>query len=399
MDIITQHKPQSQAMSSSKAGLRLKDSCDMCSASKVRCNRQKPICIRCEKLGFQCFYSPARRVGRPQGSRIGGELASASSSTRTGAARRSPCPDYSKSKTISKPTHSQNRMIRPRLLSLPEISLSSATGQDGDPSGTPWSAPHANAGINPVDIWTSQLNMATKFSPSYPQDSSFSQDPLRISPDIMSEPAFPPGKALGSSIMADPCESDCTVIANGMQPRLASLNRLLLPPRIGTDAAHMDPGSSESIMGKIATVFKELSTILICPCSEKLEVGLLVTAACITILDIYDAIISRSKSSIPRQHENGSMRNDEGDNGLVLWHNMGSFASASFESWPESDALLIKVMSELGKMATVICQFTQRYRAESMETVDKAILRAVAMSLKSRLQVLRDAATLKLLNS
>jgi len=44
---------------------KLKDTCDMCSASKVRCNKEKPICSRCEQLGYPCFYSPARRMGRP----------------------------------------------------------------------------------------------------------------------------------------------------------------------------------------------------------------------------------------------------------------------------------------------------------------------------------------------
>ena len=44
---------------------KLKDSCDMCSASKVKCDKEKPTCNRCKKLGYPCFYSPARRMGRP----------------------------------------------------------------------------------------------------------------------------------------------------------------------------------------------------------------------------------------------------------------------------------------------------------------------------------------------
>ncbi|KAJ6190838.1 hypothetical protein N7519_000859 [Penicillium mononematosum] len=48
---------------------KLKDSCDKCSASKVRCTKEKPFCTRCDKLGYTCFYSPARRAGRPYRSR------------------------------------------------------------------------------------------------------------------------------------------------------------------------------------------------------------------------------------------------------------------------------------------------------------------------------------------
>ncbi|KAL6856713.1 hypothetical protein J3F83DRAFT_751570 [Trichoderma novae-zelandiae] len=44
---------------------KLKDSCDPCSASKLRCNKQKPTCARCASLNQPCSYSPARRAGRP----------------------------------------------------------------------------------------------------------------------------------------------------------------------------------------------------------------------------------------------------------------------------------------------------------------------------------------------
>ncbi|KAK5989782.1 hypothetical protein PT974_08043 [Cladobotryum mycophilum] len=46
-------------------GRKLKDSCDLCSASKLRCGKQKPACARCASLNQLCSYSPARRAGRP----------------------------------------------------------------------------------------------------------------------------------------------------------------------------------------------------------------------------------------------------------------------------------------------------------------------------------------------
>ncbi|KAH6884209.1 hypothetical protein B0T10DRAFT_551107 [Thelonectria olida] len=45
--------------------VKLKDSCDVCSSSKVRCTKEKPSCARCCKYGHRCYYSPARRIGRP----------------------------------------------------------------------------------------------------------------------------------------------------------------------------------------------------------------------------------------------------------------------------------------------------------------------------------------------
>ncbi|KAK2024885.1 hypothetical protein LX32DRAFT_79376 [Colletotrichum zoysiae] len=44
---------------------KLKSSCDLCSASKVRCDSGKPACSRCSGLNQSCTYSPARRAGRP----------------------------------------------------------------------------------------------------------------------------------------------------------------------------------------------------------------------------------------------------------------------------------------------------------------------------------------------
>jgi hypothetical protein len=44
---------------------KFKESCDLCSASKVRCDKQRPTCARCANLHQPCSYSPARRAGRP----------------------------------------------------------------------------------------------------------------------------------------------------------------------------------------------------------------------------------------------------------------------------------------------------------------------------------------------
>ena len=43
---------------------KLRDSCDRCSDSKVKCERGHPKCRRCLKKGFSCHYSPARRMGK-----------------------------------------------------------------------------------------------------------------------------------------------------------------------------------------------------------------------------------------------------------------------------------------------------------------------------------------------
>ncbi len=44
----------------------LRSSCDPCYSSKLRCSRNKPTCIRCQKNGTSCVYTPPKRPGRPR---------------------------------------------------------------------------------------------------------------------------------------------------------------------------------------------------------------------------------------------------------------------------------------------------------------------------------------------
>jgi hypothetical protein len=48
--------------------LKFRSSCDACSTSKVKCDQQRPRCLRCINLGVHCNYSPSRRIGKPPAS-------------------------------------------------------------------------------------------------------------------------------------------------------------------------------------------------------------------------------------------------------------------------------------------------------------------------------------------
>ncbi|KAI9931207.1 hypothetical protein ASPWEDRAFT_34262 [Aspergillus wentii DTO 134E9] len=51
------------------AGPKLRDSCNSCAASKIKCTKEKPTCARCAKRGIACRYFETKRAGRKQGSR------------------------------------------------------------------------------------------------------------------------------------------------------------------------------------------------------------------------------------------------------------------------------------------------------------------------------------------
>ncbi|KAK4446898.1 hypothetical protein QBC34DRAFT_410571 [Podospora aff. communis PSN243] len=44
----------------------LRSSCEPCHGAKLKCNREKPVCARCQKTGMSCAYAPTKRPGRPR---------------------------------------------------------------------------------------------------------------------------------------------------------------------------------------------------------------------------------------------------------------------------------------------------------------------------------------------
>lgn len=48
----------------SRARQRLKDSCNNCALAKVKCNREKPVCSRCQDRDLACSYGLSHRSGR-----------------------------------------------------------------------------------------------------------------------------------------------------------------------------------------------------------------------------------------------------------------------------------------------------------------------------------------------
>jgi hypothetical protein len=55
---------RSSRRSTQPAAPKLRDSCDACAVSKVKCNKEKPTCARCAKRGMVCEYFITKRAGR-----------------------------------------------------------------------------------------------------------------------------------------------------------------------------------------------------------------------------------------------------------------------------------------------------------------------------------------------
>ncbi|KAJ6443721.1 hypothetical protein O9K51_02106 [Purpureocillium lavendulum] len=64
--VSSNKSPQQQQQQQQHQQSRLRNSCDRCQDTKLRCTQTKPACWRCVRMGLPCVYSPIRRLGRPR---------------------------------------------------------------------------------------------------------------------------------------------------------------------------------------------------------------------------------------------------------------------------------------------------------------------------------------------
>ncbi|XTI88793.1 hypothetical protein V2W45_521151 [Cenococcum geophilum] len=75
---------------------KLRSSCDICANAKVKCDRERPVCQRCQNSGMRCNYSISRRMGKPpasarkDGATSGGKQQSCKSSPRPSSGMLTP---------------------------------------------------------------------------------------------------------------------------------------------------------------------------------------------------------------------------------------------------------------------------------------------------------------------
>jgi hypothetical protein len=65
------------------SGSKLRDSCQACSISKVKCSKEKTTCSRCAKRGTRCEYFVTKRPGRKQEGRSGDKTSNALKESQT----------------------------------------------------------------------------------------------------------------------------------------------------------------------------------------------------------------------------------------------------------------------------------------------------------------------------
>ncbi|KAL4770829.1 aflatoxin regulatory protein-domain-containing protein [Aspergillus nidulans var. acristatus] len=297
---------------------KLRDSCIHCANSKVKCNKEKPICGRCVRRRLPCEYKVSRRTGRT--SRSIAQLLGSGSTGRT-----------TETLTISPAIHPANTGGNATSSVLPSNPVTSG------PSQTPLLTP-----ITPIptsepspehcipqtpDVWRSFLSPSA-FNPDVGDLSSLISMPPDVGNlfgSVMGSPLFDacdidsiPAQAIGESVsvtehpllptpaLSDPKSEDTLeTTSNHVKPCLISVLDVFRDVFADTPTpckkADRQQGSSraltiESMVSDNREAIDTLSAVMDCPCSHDAYILSIVSLAVLKVMGRY---IAAARGQIP----------------------------------------------------------------------------------------------------
>ncbi|KAG8527860.1 uncharacterized protein KY384_006776 [Bacidia gigantensis] len=181
---------------------------------------------------------------------------------------------------------------------------------------------------------------------------------------------------------------DCATTAMNI---LQELNMTSIKP-----SAEIDPPSLDATTNAASAAIKRISTILVCPCSQKTDIALLASVVCAAILDTYATILhkaggskSRKSSSGMSKHSTMSMVKDVMRDADVM--DLCPSGSPHIHGGSIKKKSMMRVLEDLPKVAKLVDQFSRRYKKQGNGSDD--FLPALATSLKSGLKSLTNEAT------
>ena len=181
-----------------------------------------------------------------------------------------------------------------------------------------------------------------------------------------------------SSYASNASEYDCATFAMNMLQHLNMMSTERLS--IATSVDEIKASALDGLSNTVSMAIKRVSTILVCPCSQKTDVGLLAAAVCGAILDIYGIMFRNSTR--PKSHWVSVTRDAD----------RIDMCTESLQDEPNERVTVMRVLEGLPKVANLVMQFTQRYSRHTDECWAD-FLPAVAASLKSRLKSMTNEAT------
>ncbi|KAI4121680.1 MAG: hypothetical protein LQ338_006229 [Usnochroma carphineum] len=353
---------------------KVKDTCDMCSASKVRCDKKKPICSRCERLGYPCFYSPARRIRKPHASP---SISSSRDEPEAGAVEQ-------------RRQLQATNMLNDGIITAESNTLEDATGaftrKESD-AGGPFRASDLELSLFPRPQTTAP-----------PQKNSDNESSRSRTVDATRSSSSCPRSLVSTNPGAD-CATSAMDLLQDLHK--TSSDNLAL----ATSDPESKVGALNVALDAASTSIRRVSNILSCSCSKKPDIGLLTAAVCAALLDIYEIFLhhsARSKnparlSSIGDGLSQRNWRKKKG--GASQYSSSSPGGSEVFDVCTEDllhglheRAPIMRILGELHQVTYVVTQFRNRY-SQIGEKGPRDLLQALVASIASRLKSIIDEYT------
>lgn len=378
----------SSAARNSASARKYRASCDGCSLSKVKCDKNRPSCHRCADLGITCNYSPSLRRGKRPASKHGIDSPATVSPM---AACHSSSDQLSHASTLTHRRASEFESMsipwqEPTLLAdmegsdgTPEPSRSPSTifpgsgnllaqsateaeqaglAMDVDPAGNVQISPSALPGqlVGSADELQSYLNMS---------------ELDRVAAETFGGPFAPP---LGSGLSYSFPHHDCTILA------FSTLHSLHLPSTMCGSAAGAASSKLVSPLPTIdqvlttnQTAIKHAFTLLDCSCSRDRHLPLLISVIGSKILAWYQAIMrattstyaSSSSSSSPSAGFFGaasiSSASSSSTTTETVVHTPITWGAYKLDGEEEKKMKVQVVLGELRKVGKLVERFSERF--------------------------------------
>ena len=314
----------SPVIETSRPGEKLRESCNTCATSKVRCSKDQPSCVRCLNRNIPCHYSPSRRTGKRRPTIEG--PASTSSNLHTNATSGLACSPEPPSLSQHLPSPSTNS-CRSSYHLLPDPTTGPSSDDKALPSDNPFTMTGAESGH-------------LSFSPSLRRDTSDNTDSHcldNMNVDFGALPTPPnfdgilpndislPGSALSglaapyqSAPLAPACLSqsptkpqDCMHFAiNILQGLHATPSTCSLAFGTPVDTSNSPAPAIDHVITTNRSVIESLNPLFTCPCSLNAQVTLILTLIGSKIIAWYRAILKNDENSNATS-SSGSCDSDE----------------------------------------------------------------------------------------
>lgn len=380
----------------SSAAPKLRDSCQGCAASKLKCSRERPTCARCAKRGMVCEYFVTKRGGRRPTSRLN---ANSSSSPRMENSLNIPAPATSASSpsSLSSFGRTADSLTPPGLMqmSLGNHRHSSSPFPDilpgivtpADPTTTPSPASLTTTHLDYFNL-PIPLSILDTQGPDYlnPADAAafFLQDnalavfgeavfdlPSVPKPQTQTHPA-------SRSSVTDRLHSARDYSSDpGCSCLLQALGLLKqLFPNASSSSTYMAslfPGQFPTIHSVIVEneqTIAVLNTMLQCPCSQD---GYLLAIISLVVFKIMGWYAAAARET-PLSHCNFNSGSGDGSAKSHLDHGRRPHSEQVFKLWPSVDGeyegrvAAQLVLSELHRVQQLINVLSQRLTAHGLQT-------------------------------